>query len=164
MANPTAADEKGPVATPSTFGPEFCMFFAPGHGINYRECQNSARTRGGILHFVAAWAFHWQLQSFVQRDEVDWEWFDTPFLAVALFMFAEFILASFLGLGFSPIGVISIIITQKIQGQEADWRCARPKRFAWFIGYFMVAICIAAQLAVDDFVARKAILIAVAGI
>jgi hypothetical protein len=165
MANPVmdaAVKSEAPEIAP--FGPKFAAFFVPGSGQPHREDNNAARCRGGLLHFVAMWAFHWQLWSYVQRDTVDWDWFDGPFIAVATAMFVEFVIASFVGLGASPVGIIAIIITQKIQGQKPDWQPARPKRFAWFIGYFMVAICLVSTLVIEDRSIQKPILLAVTGI
>jgi hypothetical protein len=150
-----------------------CLFFVPGHGAHHEEAGNAARARAGLLNLVAMWAFTFQLMSYVQvtDDTIDatvkwqlWGWFDNVFLGVAISMAVEFALASVFGLGCSPVGIIGIALATKnpLYKQEPGWSPSRPKRFAWFIGFFMVMICVVVLTTVSDYKVQKPAIMTVA--
>ena len=54
--------------------------------------------------------------------------------AVSTFFFVEFLSRLTVGLTYSPVGVISRAMTL---GRVPDWVSAKPKRFAWKLGFAM---------------------------
>src|SRR5687767_2290455 len=54
-----------------------------------------------------------------------------PIQIVPTFFFVEFLIRVTLGLGYSPVGVVSRWITRR---QPPQWVSAKPKRFAWSLG------------------------------
>jgi hypothetical protein len=54
-----------------------------------------------------------------------------PLQVVTTFFFVEFLVRLTAGLRFSPVGLVSRVLTA---GRPPEWVSAKPKRFAWTIG------------------------------
>jgi hypothetical protein len=86
--------------------------------------ENEVRVAAGLTMAMGAVAFSF---AYFKHDY-------TPLRVVTSFFFVEFLVRLVAGLRYSPVGVLSRLITY---GQPPDWVSAKPKRFAWTLGLAM---------------------------
>jgi hypothetical protein len=88
--------------------------------------ENEVRAAAGVTMVIGAVAF-----SYAYFDHLF-----LPLKIVTSFFFVEFLIRVTVGFQFSPIRVVCRAITR---GQPPDWVSAKPKRFAWTLGWAMAA-------------------------
>ena len=88
--------------------------------------ENEVRAAAGLTMVIGAVAF-----SYAYFDHLF-----LPLKIVTSFFFIEFLTRVTIGFQFSPIRVVSWVMTRN---QPPDWVSAKPKRFAWTLGLGMGA-------------------------
>ena len=86
--------------------------------------ENAVRAAAGITMVVGAVAF-----AYAYFDA-----YYVPLQVVTTFFFVEFAVRLLAGLRYSPVGIVSRLMTR---GYPPNWVSAKPKRFAWMIGLGM---------------------------
>ena len=86
--------------------------------------ENEVRAAAGLTMVLGAIAFVYAFFDKVYG----------PIQIVTTFFFVEFLIRVTLGLRYSPIGVVSRLLTRRY---PPEWVSAKPKRFAWSIGVGM---------------------------
>jgi uncharacterized protein DUF4395 len=86
--------------------------------------ENEVRAAAGLTMVTGAVAFCF---AYFNKDYA-------PLQAVTTFFFFEFLIRVTLGLRFSPVGLVSRVLTLR---PAPDWVSAKPKRFAWTLGLAM---------------------------
>jgi hypothetical protein len=97
------------------------------NGIEFRAGvfnENEVRAAAGLTMVLGAIAFVYAFFDKVYE----------PIQIVTTFFFVEFLIRVTLGLRYSPIGVVSRLLTRRY---PPEWVSAKPKRFAWSIGVGM---------------------------
>jgi len=86
--------------------------------------ENEARVAAGITMALGAVAF-----VYANFDKLFW-----PIRTVSTFFAVDFLVRVTLGLRYSPTGVLAAWLTRR---QSPQWVSAKPKRFAWTLGFAM---------------------------
>jgi hypothetical protein len=86
--------------------------------------ENQVRAAAGLTMVMGAVAFSF---AYFQHHYI-------PLQIVSTFFFVEFVARLTLGIQYSPVGLISNLMTRNV---VADWVSAKPKRFAWTLGLGM---------------------------